>query len=148
MIPAPCRAAQVVQLLQDGTSIRVIWSLSVRSVIIHLLDFLSACLLVHSLHLYHFPMLSKSILPSLHFHAAWFKFQGEWQCSVILPFMLSFLQPHSSPSLPHSSHSQLHASLHLRLHHHQCLDSRGSCPKSYHCLDTVLPWWVISFIAK
>ncbi|XP_076738230.1 uncharacterized protein LOC143416664 [Maylandia zebra] len=35
--------------------------------------------------------------------------------------------------------SELHPSLSLHLHHHQSLDSRGNSPKSYHCLDSVLP---------
>lgn len=52
---------------------------------------------------------------SISHRSAWFKSQ----CSVILPFRLSFMQPTSFPSLPHSQSSSPSTS---RL--------RGSCPKS------------------
>lgn len=43
-----------------------------------------------------------------------------------------------------SSPSELHLSLSLHLYHHQRLDSGGSCLKSYHHWESVLPWCLIT----
>lgn len=77
---------------------------------------------------YHFPMLSNSVLASLHqsshLLAAFFDPVSRhcmlWRRALryILPFRLSF------PSSPHLSYS-LHPSLHLNLHHHQDLNYGG-----------------------
>lgn len=54
-----------------------------------------------------------------------------WFESVLSVILLFRLEPTSFPPPLYT------------LHHHQCLDSRGSGPKSYHCLDFIRPRRVI-----
>lgn len=60
------------------------------------------------------------------------------QPSALPSFSLKVVQLASSPSLPHVGHSEsIQASISI------FTTSRGSCPKSYRCWDSVVPRWVM-----
>lgn len=83
---------------------------------------------------FHFPMLSTSKLT-----VSQSAFDPRaLNLSAVPSFSFSFVQLTSSPSVPHAGHSEsIQASISI------FTTTRGSCPKSYRCWDSVVPWWVM-----
>lgn len=112
------------------------WNFNMEDLLINLLSRVLGCFLFSA----SLPLVqSSSCLPSLSQSTS--TFHGLKLCSLSFSLSDSFVQP---PHF-HLTDTSVSAPTKLRLHlrHHQGLDSWGSCPKSYHRWDSILPRWSV-----